>query len=58
MHETFEPTTETVHREAIRDLVARYNAYGDSGKFDLLLALFTPTAAMEIHGSEGARRFE
>ena len=27
--------------EAIRDVVARYNLYGDSGRFDELLALFT-----------------
>jgi hypothetical protein len=35
-------------REAIRDLVARYNAYGDGGRFDELLELFAPHAAMDI----------
>lgn len=35
-------------REAIRDLVARYNAYGDSGLFDRMLELFAPDAVVEI----------
>jgi hypothetical protein len=35
-------------REAIRDLVARYNAYGDSGLFDRMLGLFAPGAVLEI----------
>jgi len=35
-------------REAIRDLVARYNAYGDTGRFDELLELFTVEAWVEI----------
>jgi len=38
-------------REAIRDLVARYNAYGDSGLFDRMLALFAPDAILEIDGT-------
>jgi len=37
-------------REQIRDLVARYNAYGDGGRFDQLIALFTDDAAMEVVG--------
>lgn len=35
-------------REAIRDLVARYNAYGDSGLLDRMLALFTDDAVLEV----------
>jgi uncharacterized protein (TIGR02246 family) len=41
---------ELVARESIRDLVARYNANGDSGRFDQVLALFAPDAIMEIDG--------
>ena len=41
-------------REAIRDLVARYNSYGDTGKFDLLWPLFAPDAVMEIISVNGA----
>lgn len=35
-------------RESIRDLVARYNSYGDAGKFDLLIGLFDDAMVMEI----------
>ena len=35
-------------RESIRDLVARYNATGDSGRFDETLALFAQDAVLEI----------
>jgi hypothetical protein len=35
-------------REAIRDLVARYNACGDSGRFDPMLALFAEDAVLEL----------
>lgn len=47
-------------REAIRDLVARYNAYGDSGLFDRLMELFAPDATLEIspgtyHGHDEIR---
>jgi hypothetical protein len=46
-------------REEIRDLVARYNANGDSGRFAQVLDLFAPDAAMELVGNDGAvRRFE
>lgn len=38
---------ELVARESIRDLVARYNANGDTGRFDHLVALFAPDAVME-----------
>ena len=42
-------------REAVRDLVTRYNSYGDSGKFDLLWPLFAADAVMEIISASGAR---
>ncbi len=35
-------------RESIRDLVARYNATGDSGRFGETLALFAQDAVLEI----------
>ena len=35
-------------REAIRDLVARYNSYGDAGLFDRMLDLFAEDAVLEI----------
>ena len=37
-----------IARESIRDLVARYNAYGDSGRFEALSELFAVEAVMEI----------
>ena len=37
-------------REAIRDLVIRYNSYGDSGLFDRMIGLFAPDATVEING--------
>ena len=39
-----------VDREAIRDLVARYNANGDSGRFAQVRDLFAPDAVMTIEG--------
>ena len=39
---------ELAAREAIRDLVARYNANGDSGRFDAMLALFADDATLEL----------
>jgi hypothetical protein len=44
-------TWELIARESIRDLVARYNANGDSGRFDEVLALFAPDAVMEVGGA-------
>ena len=35
-------------REQIRDLVARYNANGDSGRLDQVMALFATDATLEI----------
>jgi hypothetical protein len=40
--------TDLLAREAIRDLVVRYNAYGDSGLFDRMIELFAPDATVEI----------
>ena len=34
-------------RESIRDLVARYNANGDSGRFDPMLELFAEDATLD-----------
>lgn len=41
---------ELVARESIRDLVARYNSNGDSGRFDEVLELFAPDAVMDTDG--------
>ena len=41
---------ELAAREGIRDLVARYNANGDSGRFDAMLALFAEDATLELDG--------
>ena len=38
-------------REAVRDLVARYNGNGDSGRIDVVLELFAPNAVMEVTGT-------
>jgi hypothetical protein len=37
-------------REEIRDLVARYNSFGDSGLFDPMIELFAPDAVLEVNG--------
>lgn len=37
-------------RECIRDLVARYNANGDSGRIDAVVALFATDAELEVPG--------
>ncbi len=52
---------ELTAREAIRDLVARYNANGDSGRFAQVLELFADDAVMETddaiyEGHEGITR--
>jgi hypothetical protein len=39
---------ELVARESIRDLVARYNANGDSGRFGPMLELFAEDAVLEL----------
>ncbi len=43
-------------RECIRDLVARYNANGDAGRFEQMLAVFAEDAVMEVSPGEGPRR--
>ena len=43
-------TWELIARERIRDLVARYNANGDSGRIDAMMALFAPDATLEVQG--------
>jgi hypothetical protein len=43
---------ELVARESIRDLVARYNANGDTGRFAQVLELFAPDAVMELNDGE------
>ena len=50
---------ELVARESIRDLVARYNANGDSGRFEQMLAVFADDAVMELVSTDGeVRRYE
>jgi len=39
---------EVAAREAIRDLVARYNANGDSGRFPPVVELFASDAVMDV----------
>src|SRR3954470_1238678 len=43
-------TWELLAREAIRDLVARYNANGDTGRIDQVVALFAPDAVLDVMG--------
>lgn len=49
---------EVIARESIRDLVARYNACGDAGRFDDVMALFAPDATMELVVDGETRAFE
>jgi len=50
---------ELMAREGIRDLVARYNANADAGRFAQVLELFAPDASMElVDGDGGVRRYE
>ena len=39
---------QVIARESIRDLVARYNANGDTGRFAQVRELFSPDATMDI----------
>src|SRR5437868_636115 len=39
---------EVAARDAIRNLVARYNANGDSGRFPPVVELFAPDAVMDV----------
>ncbi|MHB1777606.1 MAG: nuclear transport factor 2 family protein [Acidimicrobiales bacterium] len=46
-------------RESIRDLVARYNANGDAGRYEQVLAVFADDAVMEVRSRDGPlRRYE
>ena len=45
---------ELVARESIRDCIARYNANGDSGRIDEMVAVFAPDGIMET----GSGRYE
>jgi hypothetical protein len=45
---------ELAARESIRDLIARYNANGDTGRFDEVIELFAPDAVMDV----GGQRYE
>ena len=47
---------EAAAREAIRDLVARYNVYGDCGRLDEMLGLFADDGVLEY--SEGPNHKE
>ena len=47
---------EVAAREEIRDLVARYNANGDTGRVAQVLELFAPDAVMEL-GDPGSSTF-
>jgi SnoaL-like domain len=46
---------ELLAREAIRDLVTRYNSNGDTGRFEHLWELFVDDAVMEVGPSRGER---
>jgi uncharacterized protein (TIGR02246 family) len=53
---------ELVARESIRDLVALYNANGDAGRIDSMMALFTEDAVLvepsgRHEGRDAVRRF-
>jgi ketosteroid isomerase-like protein len=37
--------------EAIRDVIARYNLFGDSGRFDRMLDLFAADATLTVDGT-------
>ena len=50
---------ELIARESIRDLVARYNANGDAGRFEQMLAVFAKDASMELVAADGTvRRYD
>ncbi len=50
---------ELLARESIRDLVARYNANADAGRFAPVLELFADGATMEIVTADGdVQRYE
>jgi ketosteroid isomerase-like protein len=50
LRETLVEVWELIVRESVRDVIARYNAYGDSGQMKELLELFTEDAVMDMDG--------
>ena len=42
---------EVVARESVRDLIARSNANGDSGRWDQLEELFAPEMVLDTDGT-------
>jgi hypothetical protein len=46
---------ELAAREAIRETVARYAHFVDSGRFDDVIGLFAADGELEVHGEEPAR---
>lgn len=46
---------ELAAREGVRETVATYAHYADSGRFDELVALFTADGVLEAHGEEPHR---
>ena len=53
---------ELIARESIRDCIARYNANGDTGRWDEMMTVFAPDAIFEpfdevIVGAEAIRAF-
>ncbi len=49
---------ELIARESIRDLVARYNANGDSGRFEHMLKVFADDASMELEVDGTVQRYD
>lgn len=47
---------ELLSRECVRDLVARYNLYGDTGRLDDVVQLFLPDAVFELRDGESVQR--
>ena len=41
---------ELIARESVRDLIARYNRYGDTARFDEMVEVFAPDAVMDMDG--------
>src|SRR6266496_3852120 len=44
-------------RESVRDLVARYNAYGDTGRLDEVAGLFIDDGVLVVGDHDGRREF-
>ena len=48
--------SELIAREGVRDCIAKYNAYGDSGRVGELMKLFADDAIMEMDGERSVGR--